>query len=180
VALLGEQHDLRAGGLAGRRPPRRHLLALTLLFSISACGQSSFDAGEATDLAAPHLEHFAGFDRWARRAIVADPAIRDRAALTESVFAPIRREEIVQGAWIAREGETRPLAFGHLEMPPGLSYRTVRDTSLGEIGVSTDKVPDPRTRFDEDAARRRAVFVTRARTGDDGIEVTVTVAYLAE
>jgi hypothetical protein len=112
--------------------------------------------------------------------VIADPAIRDREALRESVFAPIRREEHVQGAWIAREGDEPPVHFGHLETPPELTFRAVTVSGLGEIGVSTDKLPDPRARLGEDTAQRRSVFLTRTRPGDDDIDVTVTVAYLDE
>jgi hypothetical protein len=144
-----------------------------------ACDEPDFDAAEASRIAEPRLEHFGDFDRWARRALIADPAIRDRAALEESVLAPIRRQDEVQGVWIVREG-SRPLAFGHLEEPPDVEFRTVRAERLGEIGVATHKLPDPRTRSADQAEKRATVLLRRTRPGDDGIEVTVTVAYLVE
>ncbi len=82
--------------------------------------------------------------------------------------------------WISRDGWARPLAFGHLDEPPDVEFRIVRDDRLGELGVATVKLPDPRTRSADRADRRVTVLLRRAQSGEDGIEVTVTVAYLLE
>jgi len=155
------------------------LAVVTAFAALWACDSPGFDAAAATELAGPHLSHFTTFDTWARRALVADPAIRNRAALEETLFAPIRREQQVLGAWVDGGLAGPPMAFGHLPAPPGLLYRTVRDEALGEIAVATEKVPDPRVPFAEEAARPRAVIIRMTRENAEGIEVTVTVAYRA-
>lgn len=131
-------------------------------------------------LAQPHLEHFATFDRWARRALAADPAFRSRESLEETVFAPVRREEPVTAVWIEREAPDRRLVFGHLDAPPkDLRWVRVRHEALGELDISSAKVPDPRRRRTSGEGER-SVVVRRSRPGSDGASVVVTVAYRVE
>lgn len=163
----------------GLRPAGLVALVIVAAVALGGCRSRSFDAATATELARPHLQHFATFDSWARRTLVADPAIRNRAALEETLFAPIRREEPVLGAWVERDGAGDTFAFGHLPGVPDLAYRVVRDRALGEILVATEKVPDPRAPFVLGGLQPQAVVLRMTREHDDGLEVTVTVAYRA-
>lgn len=107
----------------------------------------------------------------------ADPAFRSRESLEETVFAPVRREESVLAVWIARRSPDRRLAFGHLEGPPkSLQWVNIRNEALGDLEVTTAKVPDPRQRS-RGAEALRAVLVRRQRPGSDGATVSVTLAY---
>lgn len=144
------------------------------------CGDEGLSPAEAVQLAEPHLEHFASFDRWARRALAADPAFRSRDSLEETVFAPVRREEPVTAVWIERESPDRRLVFGHLDAPPkDLRWVEVRHDALGALDVSTAKVPDPRRRWAAGEGAR-SVVVRRSRPGSDRASVVVTVAYRVE
>ncbi len=146
----------------------------------SGCSDGGLSPSRATELARPHLEHFAGFDRWARRALEGDPAFRSRESLEETLFAPVRREGRVSAVWITRRSPDRQLVFGHLDaLPKGLTWVRVRHEPLGELEVTTSKVPDPRRRFREGEADR-SVIVRRSRPGADGAAVVVTVAYRAD
>lgn len=152
---------------------RLALLALLCL----GCEEGGLSPGEAAELVAPHVEHFETFDRWSRRAVQADPAFRSTESLEETVFAPIRREQPVLAVWIARRSPDRRLVFGHLDQPPkNLEWVNVREGSLGDLEVTTTKVPDPRRRFREGEGIA-AVLIRRERPGTDGAQVSVTVAY---
>ena len=162
--------------MAARRTDRHRLLIVTLL--VASCdGGGGLSPREALDFARPHVEHFEGFERWARRALAADPAFRSTEALEETVFAPVLREEPVVAVWIERESPERRLVYGHLDAPPKRAeWVRVRDDTLGEIDVTTAKIPDPRRRFREGEGDR-SVLVRRTGRGSDGATVTVTVAY---
>lgn len=155
----------------------RHLAVGLALLAACGCSEDGLSASRASELVAPHLDHFARFDRWARRALQADPAFRSRESIEETVFAPVRREEPVMAIWITRRSPDRRLVFGHLEaLPKRLEWVRVRDGAIGDIDVTTAKVPDPRRRFREGEGER-AVLMRRSRAGSDGAEVAVTVAY---
>jgi hypothetical protein len=181
MALQRAQRPAVPSVLASRRSVRHRLLTAALcaatLAAQPACSGGGLSPSEALALASPHFDHFAGFDRWTRRALAADPAFRSSSALEETLFAPVRREAPVVGVWIARENPERRLAFGHLDAPPkGAEWVRVRDEALGELEVTTAKIPDPRRRFREGEGDR-AVLVRRTRPGSDGATVIVTVAY---
>lgn len=155
----------------------RHRLLIVALLVGSCDGGSGLAPREALDLVHPHVEHFDGFERWARRALAADPAFRSTETLEETVFAPVRREERVVAVWIERESPERRLAFGHIDAPPKRAeWVRVREDTLGDIEVTTAKIPDPRRRFREGEGDR-SVLVRRTGPGTDGVTVTVTVAY---
>ena len=162
--------------MAAGRTDRHRLLIVALLLA-SCDGGSALAPREALELVSPHVEHFDGFERWARRALAADPAFRSPETLEETVFAPIRREEPVVAVWIERESPERRLVYGHIDAPPKRAeWVRVRDETLGSIDVTTAKIPDPRRRFREGEGDR-SVLVRRTGRGTDGATVTVTVAY---
>jgi len=145
----------------------------------AGCSDPGLSPIEAAELAEPHLDHFETFERWARRAVSADPAFRSRDSLEETVFAPVRNTEGIAGIWIERQAvHARALSFGALGQPPkGVAWVRVRNPSRGDIDVSTAKVPSAaRTRRSGDAAP--CVLLRRARPGPDGAEVRLTIAYL--
>ena len=155
----------------------RPAIGAALALLVAGCGRGGLGPSEALELASPHAEHFSGFERWARRALAADPAFRSEATLEETLFAPVRREETVLAVWIDRENPETHLVFGHLEEPPKhIRWARVRHEELGEIEVTTTKVPDPRRRRREGEAEG-AVLVRRTGPGADGASVVVTVAY---
>ena len=125
---------------------------LLAALAVMGCEDQGLSPAEAAELVDPHLSHFETFDRWARRAVQADPAFRSAESLEETVFAPVRRED------------------------PVLEWVNLRDDALGVLEVTTTKVPDPRARFREGEGIR-AVLVRRERPGSDGARVSVTVAY---
>jgi hypothetical protein len=150
-----------------------------LWLASAGCGESGLDPAAATRLSRSHIEHFEGFDLWARRAVEGDPTFRDRRVLEERLFAPIRREEEVFAVWVSRAGgSVRPLSFGHEPEPPaGVTWIRIRDARLGPLEVTTVKVPDPRRRLGEHPTGETCVLLRRTAQGSDGREIAVTVAY---
>jgi hypothetical protein len=129
-------------------------------------------------LLAPVHERFERFDRWSRRAVAADPAFGSRASLEETLFAPLRREDDVCGAWIERAGTRPALAYGPLDAPPGEAlWVRVRDEALGEVEVTAVKIRPEGSA--DDAAGDRCVLVRRVRPGSDGVDVSVALGVRA-
>src|SRR5512139_739500 len=79
-------------------------LFLCLAWSVVGCGPEDPDTRALAAAAEVHLEEFARFDAWARRAFTADTEIRDPARFEETLFAPIRSAEGVVAVWARREG----------------------------------------------------------------------------
>lgn len=151
---------------------------VALLLLSGACDDGGLAPADALALAAPHTEDFESFDRWARRAVEADPAFRSRASLEETVFAPIRREDGVYAVWIEREGsDDRPLSFGHYDRPPKeVTWTRVRHDGLGELSIADFKLKDPRRRMDDSTHGEPCLFIRRARRTGPHL-VLVTIAY---
>jgi hypothetical protein len=123
-------------------------------------------------------DRFERFDRWARRAVAADPAFGSRAELEETLFAPLRREDDVHGAWIAR-GNARTLVYGPREAPPSEAiWVRVRDGTLGEVDVTAAKLPP--LEGEAEGHADRCTLVRRVQPGSDGVDVSVVLAIRAE
>ena len=120
------------------------LVYAVLALSISACAADGLSSAEAVALAEGHLEHFTLFEAWSERVVGADPAFRSRARLEETLFAPLRREDPVWGAWLVW-GRNSRARWGRLNHPPkSLRWTRMRHPVVGEIEVTCAKVPDPR------------------------------------
>ncbi|MEM9193376.1 MAG: hypothetical protein AAGF12_29645 [Myxococcota bacterium] len=154
---------------------------MALVLALLGCDSPTthLTADLALDLAGPHQSEYAEFERWARRAVDADPAFVSRAQLEETVFAPILRENSIYGAWVARDGASmRPLHFGHEnEVPKELSWVRVRADG-DRFDIATGKLADPRQRLRDDSPREPCVFIRRTDRTSDGAELTVTVAFV--
>lgn len=134
--------------------------------------------GAATSLLATRAGHFTEFDRWARRAMVADSARRDRRGLEETIFAPIRRDSEVVSARVERQGLAAIALSRHADWapPPSLRFSVVRDERLGEVEVARGMMPDPRRR---DAPELKVLVLRRTRRAQEA-EVVVTLAYVID
>lgn len=86
-------------------------------------------------MATPHLDHFASFQRWSRRALSADVHLRHPGELEETLFAPIRRDREVAGAWVVRGGGDRILSLSAPAAPPSVDWLRLRHERLGEVRV---------------------------------------------
>jgi hypothetical protein len=74
---------------------------------LSACGPSPQPAVDAAERARPYVAQFERFERWVTRASDGSAVLRREAALSEAMFAPLRRAEGVLGAWVHLPG--RPM-----------------------------------------------------------------------
>ncbi len=96
----------------------------------------------ATEHAAPQLQRFASFDRWARRAASAGGGRgRGEDGLAEAVFAPIRDQPSVLAAWVQLEGARgRTVALPAGAAPPAApAWVDLRDPALGVLRVATQQ-----------------------------------------
>ena len=119
-----------------------HQAALAL--ALGACSAEGLSANRAVRMADDHLEHFTWFEGWSERVVAADPAFRSRERLEETLFAPLRREDPVWGAWLGW-GRGVQARWGRLEHPPkSLRWTRIRVPEVGEVEVTCAKIPDPR------------------------------------
>lgn len=117
--------------------------ALALALACACGGEGADDGGalgteEAVAIAREHGGDVDAFERWARGIAASDTTFPSRAALEEAAFAPVRREDGVIGAWIAREGPD-PWSLAHprrAELPASLAWRTARLTGMREYEVA--------------------------------------------
>lgn len=110
--------------------------------------------------------------------MVADSARRDRGSLSETIFAPIRRDEEVVSARVERRGPAALALSRHRGWvaPESLSFQTVRDERLGDVRVARGRIDDPRR---SSAPPVEVLVVSRAQRAG-GAEVEVTVAYVID
>lgn len=150
------------------------MIAVALALA-AGCGGDRMSPEQATELATPHLGRFETFDAWARRAVAAHPAFHNDAALEETVFAPLRREDDVLASWIAKDDRVE-LAYGESEAPPtGGAWTDLRTERLGPIEVTAAKlVPPGGARAGREA--ERAIVLRRTVASPDGARVTVILA----
>jgi hypothetical protein len=147
-----------------------------LILALSACGERGPTPGEIADAAAPHLEEFEEFDSWARRASLGDPAFRSERAFLEAAFSPIRGNNNVINAWIAREGlSARTVSLrNNAEAPLALRWLPYTSASLHDVKVALGSFAGA------GGLVRDAVVVSRTAGIDDGSTVRVIVAYSRE
>ena len=144
-----------------------------------ACAPKPNRAERAADRARPYLVAFERFDRWARRAGMSEGVLRDRNAVCEAMFAPIRNDAAILCA-LVRIGGARERLFPlppKLELPTSLDWIAVRDPSLGALRVA---LPEPcpvtiaRKRGPEPA---RCVLIERRASAAEQAPITVTLAF---
>ena len=152
--------------------------ALALALGALGCGGGDrLSLGQASELAEPRLAELTRFDGWARRVASSDTAWArgDRlAALEETAFAPVRRDDAILAAWISRTG----VGDATLAHPPGavipedVRFTRVRVEPVGELDVALT---------DASLAPRRegvpALLIRRSAPGTHGSVLVVTVAF---
>jgi hypothetical protein len=111
-------------------------------YLLTACGTAAQPALDTADRARPYVARFERFERWVTRAADGSAVLRDEAALSEAMFAPLRRADDVLGAWV------------HL---PG---RPVLDLALPSASAEPSLHGASRVR---DAAEERPLLHARAR-----------------
>lgn len=158
--------------------PTRWALAATAALGATAAGACE-DEAMGTDRAVRWVEArrepFERFERWARRAMVADSVLRQRGALRETLFAPIRDDTRVAAAWVAR-GDEHVLSWRGRKRPPDdVAWARVEDGMRGTLRVATARLPAREDGGDRD--RISCVLVSRTRAAGGGSPVRVTVAY---
>ena len=147
--------------------------------ALSGCGEPAGDASSTAALRAqaePFLRDFETFDAWARRNLDADLVLRDERALTETVFAPIRREPHVVAAWVEREGADPRRVALRTETALDLDWVELRGVPmLASLEAATTELTDPRSR--PRVPTPSLVLSRRVASARGGGEVRVTVAY---
>jgi hypothetical protein len=82
----------------------RSLAPLVVCVVLTACSPPPQHAIDAAERARPYVAQFEQFERWVTRAENGSAVLRERAALSEAVFAPLRRADDVLGAWVHLPG----------------------------------------------------------------------------
>jgi hypothetical protein len=140
---------------------------------LAGCSRPTHDEVRAD--ARAHLSEFEVFDAWARRAIEADPAFADRAALEETVFAPIVRDDAVLGAALDRDGVSM-VRFGEDVSSIAKQWMPLPlDDAVG-LEITTAKLADPRAARDA-AERIPCIVLRRTAPLSNRVDLSVTVAY---
>lgn len=158
-----------------------------LLCAIAACllglgCKARPNVAHAAESAQPHLAAFAQFDRWARRAGVSERVTRDRDALSETTFAPIRSDRAIAAAWVQLEGKRGfTLAFpGNAALLPELGWVALRDAQLGALRVAAiEHCRDVLAHTTHVLAADRCVLISRSQTDAAANATIVTLAFEA-
>jgi hypothetical protein len=121
--------------------PSRLARAFALLCLLPACNAGSDGVARAARSAEPHLDAFAEFDGWARRANIGRQVLDDGEAVGETIFAPLRNDRDIFAAWVDRDvGHSEHYALPRDTVLPRLSdWTTLRDDKLGELRVVARK-----------------------------------------
>jgi hypothetical protein len=148
------------------------LIGAGVLFG-AGCGGGREAAG-ALETAAPYLARFERFDGWARRALDAGPAIRSRAMLEETVFAPLVLETGIVDAWVTRTRiEPRRWSLRGLARPEE-GFVRVRHPAAGPLEVLEVELRDAR------GERRPSLLLGRSKRSPSGAEIEVVVAFVRD
>ena len=121
-----------------QRRARRLLLFAGACAELLGCRPETARVAQAAERAQPHLASFNRFERWARRAAMGDAALRDRAALGEVVFAPIRNTPELLAAWVElADDRALRLSLPRASEPPKQpGWVALRDAKLGALQVA--------------------------------------------
>ena len=155
----------------------RLLLPACLL--LVACGPREGRLAQAQVQAGPHVAAFLEFDAWARRANQTDPFLRDRKALDETTFAPIRHDREVLAAWVElHDRHRRAMSLPErAELPPQLPWVALRHPEAGALQVasqSTCGVDLPKWWRGE---YRSCVLISRSQPTPPAGTLVVTMAF---
>jgi hypothetical protein len=140
------------------------------------------DVARFAERAQPHLAEFAQFDRWARRAGVSDRVQRDRAALDETTFAPIRGDRAIAAAWVELEGKHGfTLAFpANAALPAPVDWVGLRDPDLGPLRVAAIEHCEQLLPHATHAlSSTQCVLISRSAPSPPPLTTTVTLAFEA-
>lgn len=113
-------------------------LGMLLAVPMGGCERPDTGVAQAARRSEPYLDAFGEFCRWARRAHEGRLVVRDRAALAETTFAPVRHVQGVLAAWLVR-----PDAPEHgISMPVGTPlpagpWVAVRNARSGTVHVAS-------------------------------------------
>jgi hypothetical protein len=156
------------------------LLAIGICAAAGGCRPEADRIARAAAGARPHLESFERFERWARRAAVADGASRGRGALGELVFAPLRHAPQLIGAWVRLEGD-RPLLLAlpaGAELPASARWVPLRDPGVGALQVASLDRCSIGVAAGDAQTPPACVLISRAGDGADDLRaVNVTMAF---
>ena len=135
-----------------------------MCLGLIGCRAGGPDLESAEAAARPHVSHFEGVERWARRTMSA-AHLRSRDALEETLVAPYRRDRKLLGLWVHRiapleERITLDRACSNRPEVSELFY--LRSLDVEWANHRCDGSP--------------AVVVSRTRESSGG-EIRVTVAY---
>jgi len=108
-----------------------------LLCALAACQAPQTDVADAAQRLRAHEGEFAEFCRWVRRAHHGRPAGRDRDALAETVFAPVRHTQQVLAAWLVPTEDEHRLAMPTGAELPAAAWVAVRSRRLGITHVAS-------------------------------------------
>ena len=160
------------------RAARRLALVAGAVLAVGCGGEA--DAAALRQRAEPLLADFERFDRWARRTLAADLALRDPVALEEALFAPIRRDDAIVAAWVERVGPDARAAGFRLESPPEVDLVRLRSVPmLSGLDAGVAAIPDPRGRRRDGPEPIDVVVLKRtAPSGRGSGSVQVTVVFL--
>jgi hypothetical protein len=158
----------------------RSIALLATCMAALACGARSDPAAQALERARSHLPAFAQFARWARSVGQSQEVLRDKRALSEVMFASIRREPTIFAALVQLSG-----ANGWtLTLPPSagvdaeLPWISVRDVRLGTLRVAPSArcaLASPRPKPGDPQAV--CAWIARAAPTASGAMLAVTLAF---
>jgi hypothetical protein len=158
------------------RVRRRGFCAFLALFGLALGGCGDGDAARALAAAEPYVDRFDRFDAWARRTVAADPAIRGRSRLQETLFAPVFLERDVADAWVVRaRTEAGAWSFRGGALPGAdAAWVRVRHPVHGPLGVLVAPMRTARGGSDE----APCLLLSRSGPGAAASEVRVVVAFV--
>jgi hypothetical protein len=151
---------------------------LGLALGCVACdGSAGDDLGGASQAAAPHLQAFGSFERWARRTCDGSLITSQHDALTETVFAPLRGMPDVQAAWVRVQQHAGTITLGlpaDVALPVVAKWVTLRDPVLGMLQVAPSEVCPVAGTSTRPAPPRCVLVARNDRAPHDGsLEVTI-------
>lgn len=110
---------------------------LVVAFTLCACEPPNTGVADAAHRSKPHTADFVEFCQWARRAHEGRLAGRDRDALAETTFAPLRHTQGVLAAWLVPVDVEQTLAMPSGTELPATPWVAVRNPRLGTLHVAS-------------------------------------------